>query len=177
MRMMCGKTLRDGIPNGLLRDRTGVEDTENHLVETKLRWLGHLERIDETKKNLVKRVREERVLGHMKRGRSKISWNEVVKEDMKNRGLYINDAQARDKWIQAAEEWSISVKWEEDPAAIKAEQREDISPSIELIEHIMSLQFRYSFICQGTSTRRQRRDLFVHRVKLPPVTTSLTTQR
>jgi len=26
--------------------------------------------------------------------------------------------------------------------------------------------FRYSFICQGTSTRRQRRDLFGHRVKL-----------
>jgi len=37
--------------------------------------------------------------------------------------------------------------------------------------------FRYSFICQGTSTRRQRRVLFGHRVKLPPVTTSLTTQR
>jgi len=25
IRMMCRKTLRDGIPNGLLRDRTGVE--------------------------------------------------------------------------------------------------------------------------------------------------------
>jgi len=29
--------------------------------------------------------------------------------------------------------------------------------------------FRYSFICQGTSTRRQLRGL---RVKLPPVTTT-----
>jgi len=53
IRMMCGKTLRDGIPNGLLRDRTGVEDIENHLGETRLRWLGHLERMDET--NLVKK--------------------------------------------------------------------------------------------------------------------------
>jgi len=35
---------------------------------------------------------------------------------------------------------------------------------------------RYSFICQGTSTRRQRSDLFGLRVTLPPVTTSLTTQ-
>jgi len=25
IKMMCGKTLRDGIPNDLLRDRTGVE--------------------------------------------------------------------------------------------------------------------------------------------------------
>jgi len=27
--MMCGKMLRDGIPHGLLRDRTGVEDRES----------------------------------------------------------------------------------------------------------------------------------------------------
>jgi len=26
----------------------------------------------------------------------------------------------------------------------------------------------YSFICQGTSTKRQQRDLFGFRVKLPP---------
>jgi len=43
-----------------------VEDIENHLGKTRLRWLGHLKRMDET--NLVKRVREERVLGYIKRG-------------------------------------------------------------------------------------------------------------
>jgi len=37
-------------------------------------------------------------------------------------------------------------------------------------------RFRYSFICQGTSTRRQWKSLFGLRVKLPPVTTSLITQ-
>jgi len=36
-------------------------------------------------------------------------------------------------------------------------------------------RFKYSFICQGTSTRRQRRDLFGLRIK--PVPTGLTTQR
>jgi len=61
MRMMCGKTLCDGILNGLLRDRTRVEDVGNHLGETRLRWLGHLERMDKT--NLAERVREERVPG------------------------------------------------------------------------------------------------------------------
>jgi len=40
MRIMCGKTFRDEIPNGL-RDRAGVEDIENHLGETRLRWLGY----------------------------------------------------------------------------------------------------------------------------------------
>jgi len=52
--MMHGKMLRDEIPNGLLRERTEVEDTENHVRETRRRWLGHLERMDET--NLFKRV-------------------------------------------------------------------------------------------------------------------------
>jgi len=64
-----------------------VEDIENHLRETRLRWLGNLERMDET--NLVKRVGEERVPEHIKRGRPKKSWDEVVKEDMKKRGLCI----------------------------------------------------------------------------------------
>jgi len=49
----------------------------------------HLERMDET--NLVKRVMEERVPGHIKRGRPKKSWDVVMKEDMKKRGLCIND--------------------------------------------------------------------------------------
>jgi len=33
-----------------------------------------------------------------------------------------------------------------------------------------------SFICQGTSTRRQRKNLLGLRVKLPPVTSCLTAQ-
>jgi len=43
--------------------------------------------------------------------------------------------------------------------------------------HKGRFRYRHSFICQGTLTRRQRRDLFGLRVKLLPVTTSLTTQR
>jgi len=62
--MMCEKTLRNEIPHGLLRDRTRGENIENHVRETRLRWLGQLERMDETK--LVRRIMDERVLGHMK---------------------------------------------------------------------------------------------------------------
>jgi len=51
--------------------------------------------MDET--NLIKRVIEERVPGHKKRRKLKISWDEMVKEDLK-RGLCINDAQDRNKW-------------------------------------------------------------------------------
>jgi len=38
IRMMCRKTFRDGIPKGLLGDKTGSEDIENHLGETRLRY-------------------------------------------------------------------------------------------------------------------------------------------
>jgi len=48
-----------------------VEGIENHLGETGLRWLEHLERIDET--NLNKRVRDERVPRQMNRGMPKKS--------------------------------------------------------------------------------------------------------
>jgi len=52
--------------------------------------------VDET--NLFRRVREERVPGHIKRGRPKKSWDEVVKEGMKKRSLCSNDIQDRNKW-------------------------------------------------------------------------------
>jgi len=39
------------------------------------------------------------------------------------------------------------------------------------------LGLEFIIICQSTTTKRQRSDLFGFRVKLPPVTTSLTTQR
>jgi len=55
----------------LLRDRIRVEYMGNHLGETRLKWLGYLERMDET--NLAKRVREERIPGPIKRGRPKKS--------------------------------------------------------------------------------------------------------
>jgi len=53
IRMMCRKMLTDGFPNGLLRDRIGLEEKKYHLGETRLRWFGDIERMDET--NLVKK--------------------------------------------------------------------------------------------------------------------------
>jgi len=41
----------------------------------------------------------------------------------------------------------------------------------------LTFRLRYSLICQESSIRRQQSDLFGLRVKLPPITTSLTTQR
>jgi len=67
----------------------------NHVGETRLRWLGHLERMDET--NLVKR--EERIPRHNEESKAeKKSCDGMVKENMQKRGFCINDAQDKDKW-------------------------------------------------------------------------------
>jgi len=49
----------------------------------------------------------------------------------------------------------------------------DVRRQVGRVNMLRRFRYRYSFICQGTSTRRQRSDLFGLRVKLPPGTTSL----
>ena len=45
--MICGKTLKDKMNNEKIREMTGVVRLEEFLREKRLRWLGHLERMDE----------------------------------------------------------------------------------------------------------------------------------
>ena len=46
--MLCGKTLKNKIRNDKMRTMTGMEgrSIEEFLLEQRLRWLGHVERID-----------------------------------------------------------------------------------------------------------------------------------
>ena len=46
-RMMYVKTLRDGISNQTICNMTGVEKTEEFIIEQRLRWFGHVERLDD----------------------------------------------------------------------------------------------------------------------------------
>ncbi|XP_076810260.1 uncharacterized protein LOC143452992 [Clavelina lepadiformis] len=96
IRMMCGKTLRDVIANDMLRGWTCVEDIEEHLRGHHLRWLGHVERMNE--ESLTRRVQHKMVEGKVKRGRPKKTWEETVKDDMRRRGLKIEDSIDRGKW-------------------------------------------------------------------------------
>ena len=47
LRMICGKTLKDKTNNEKIREMTGVVILEEFLKEKRLRWLGHVERMDE----------------------------------------------------------------------------------------------------------------------------------
>jgi hypothetical protein len=44
LRWMCGKTRRDRIRNDNIRGRTRVARIVEKMMETRLRWFGHVER-------------------------------------------------------------------------------------------------------------------------------------
>ena len=47
LRIVRGKTLGDGISNATIRFMTGMEKIEKFLKEQSLRWIGHIDRMDD----------------------------------------------------------------------------------------------------------------------------------
>ena len=82
--MMCGKTLKDKCQSQELRARVGVDDIEGFLRSHRLRWAGHVERAGE---GVLKQVREMKVEGTRKKGRPRLTWQELVRKDMREVGL------------------------------------------------------------------------------------------
>src|ERR1044072_1267856 len=51
LRTMIGKSKRDRIRNEHIRERIGVSSIRNKIEKAQLRWLGHLERMEEGRVN------------------------------------------------------------------------------------------------------------------------------
>jgi len=96
VRRMCGVTLADRGRSEELYERLGIEGVMGVVSKGRLRWFGHVERMDA--KNWVSACREFEVEGEVKRGRRKKTWKECLKTDMKVRGLMPEMAQDRDLW-------------------------------------------------------------------------------
>ena len=95
LRMICEKTLKDKTNNEKIREMTGVVRFEEFLREKRLRWLGHVERMDE-ERGPVKALLLE--VDGTKKGRPKKRWKEVLECDMTATGLQRLDAQDRERW-------------------------------------------------------------------------------
>ena len=67
-----------------LRVRVGVDDIEGFLRSHRLWWAGHVERAGE---GVLKQVREMKVEGTRKKGRPRLTWQELVRKDMREVGL------------------------------------------------------------------------------------------
>ena len=97
VRMMCGKTLKDKCQLQELRARVGVDDIEGFLRSHRLWWAGHVERAGE---GVLKQVREMKVEGTRKKGRLRLTWQELVRKDMRG-------------WPEQRDGWRLSRMEEE----------------------------------------------------------------
>jgi len=96
VRRMCGVTLSDRIKSDELIGRLGIESVTEVVSRGRLRWFGHLERMDG--ENWVTACRKIKVEGKVGRGRGRKTWQECVNVTMKERGLKSEMAQDRVKW-------------------------------------------------------------------------------
>ena len=94
LRLICGKTLKDKITDEKVREITGVDEMKKFLRGQRLRWLGHVERINENR-GPAKVLLHFQIDGS-KTERPKKEWIEVLEKDMRERGLKRIDTQNRD---------------------------------------------------------------------------------
>ena len=97
IRWMCGLTRLDRIRNVAIRERVGVAPLEDKLRESRLRWFGHVKR--RCVNAPVRRCEKINLLQYKRgRGRPKMSWNEVIRSDMKIKGVTEDMTQDRNLW-------------------------------------------------------------------------------
>jgi hypothetical protein len=91
----CGHTGRDRVRNEDIRYRVGVAPIEENLIQDRLRWFGHVQRrppeapVRRRVLEQVDNVKRGRQVNNVKggRGRPKMSWDEAVKRDLKERNI------------------------------------------------------------------------------------------
>ena len=96
VRWMCGVSLRERKTSDQLRRMMGIEPVVDVVKRSRLRWMGHVLRKNES--DWVRKVMEINVEGSRARGRPRRTWLNIVEENMCARGLTREDAQDRRKW-------------------------------------------------------------------------------
>ena len=83
MRMLrlSGVTRRDRMENEYVRMNVGVENIGDVLAQKKVKMFGHVMRKPDD--DVVKRVWKEGRRGKLGRGRPELTWEAVIKRDMK----------------------------------------------------------------------------------------------
>ena len=99
VRWMCGVTVKARKHSEELLERLGIESIADVVRRSRLRWFGHVERLNAD--NWVSACREIQVEGLRGRGRGRKTWNECVMEDMRRLRLKREVAQDRAAWRRA----------------------------------------------------------------------------
>lgn len=96
VRWMCGVNLKDRISSEDLNRRLSVDSVTDVVRRGRLRWFGHLERKDSN--DWTSACRNINVVGARGRGRSRKTWDECIRQDLKALGLRKEWAQDKTKW-------------------------------------------------------------------------------
>ena len=90
LRWMTGVSLSERKSNECVRSMLAIDDVAEVMRRNRLRWFGHVERRDEL--CWIKRIETLQVDGDGVKGRPRKRWREVLKEDMRKKGLCREDA-------------------------------------------------------------------------------------
>ena len=96
---ICGVSLRDRYSCEELRARVGIKPIVDVMRQRRLRWFGHIERREDD--SWLKKVQILAVDGHSGRGRPRKTWEHVIMEDLRVKGLRREVAQNRAEWRSA----------------------------------------------------------------------------
>ena len=99
IRWICSTKLADRVPSEQLRSRLGLSSLEDALRWGRLRWFGHLERMDD--ECWPKKIVHINVDGSYPRGRPRKRWMDNVSSDLKHLRLEKTLAQDRVAWRKA----------------------------------------------------------------------------
>ena len=96
LRWMCRVKLSDHVSSKDLRCRLRLVSVRALIQSRRLSWFGHVERMDDD--NWVSKCRSYAVEGRSVRGRPRKTWNEVVRNDLKEKNIDKIVAQDRVAW-------------------------------------------------------------------------------
>ena len=99
IRWMCNTSLKDRKSSDELRSRLAIHRIRDVIQARRLRWFGHLERMEGD--NCVSKCRDLVVPGTKPRGRPRKTWQEVIRTDMRQKNLRPELPQSRSDWKSA----------------------------------------------------------------------------
>ena len=96
---MCNVSLKDGRSSNELRDRLGIPDITEVLRKNRLRWFGHVMRLDAG--NPASACRHVVVEGKRDQGRPRKTRSQLISNDLRRMKLNPKLAQGRRLWKRA----------------------------------------------------------------------------